>query len=231
MLINEQTEYRSGPKLVDFFNDLGFNDSYGQGFPSRWAFTDERLAKINETPEIDKCIKRLFAPINFIGRFSELDKHIDDFNEFLAFDNWKVIRKDKEITFTKADKINFNEGSKEIKEDDFLNIKFDEISLDKIGLDSVIVNALKLRLEEIQKCLSVNAPLSVVFLSGSTLEGLLLGIAIKYPKEFNQAKSSPKDKDGKVRQFPDWTLSNFIDVAFEVGLIKEDVKKFSHSLS
>lgn len=230
MLINEQTEYRSGPKLVDFFNDLGFNDSYGQGFPSRWAFTDERLAKINGTPEIDKCIKRLFAPINFIGRFSELDKHIDDFNEFLAFDNWKVIRKDKEITFTKADKINFNEGSKEIKEDDFLNIKFDEISLDKIGLDSVIVNALKLRLEEIQKCLSVNAPLSVVFLSGSTLEGLLLGIAIKYPKEFNQAKSSPKDKDGKVRQFPDWTLSNFIDVAFEVGLIKEDVKKFSHSL-
>jgi hypothetical protein len=27
-LINEETEYRSGPKLVDFFNDLGFRDAY-----------------------------------------------------------------------------------------------------------------------------------------------------------------------------------------------------------
>ena len=32
-LINEETEYRSGPKLVQFFNELGFNDTYGQGFP------------------------------------------------------------------------------------------------------------------------------------------------------------------------------------------------------
>jgi len=30
-MINEKTEYRSGPKLVQFFNDLGFKDSYGQG--------------------------------------------------------------------------------------------------------------------------------------------------------------------------------------------------------
>ena len=41
-LINEETEYRSGPKLIAFFNNLGFNDEYGQGFPSRWMFTDEK---------------------------------------------------------------------------------------------------------------------------------------------------------------------------------------------
>ena len=37
LLINEETEYRSGPKLVDFFNDLGFKDTcdYSLGFPSR----------------------------------------------------------------------------------------------------------------------------------------------------------------------------------------------------
>lgn len=43
VLINEDTEYRSGPKLVQFFNDLGFQDIYGQGFPSRWMYTDEKL--------------------------------------------------------------------------------------------------------------------------------------------------------------------------------------------
>ena len=229
-LINEETEYRSGPKLVSFFNDLGFNDSYGQGFPSRWIYTDERLAQINGTPELDKCIKKLFAPVNFIGRFTELDNFIKEFNQFIAFDKWKVIRNKAEITFAKADKINFDDSSSEIKEDEFLKKEFSEISLEKIGLDSIITETLKLRFEEIKKCLSANAPLSVIFLAGSTLEGILLGIALKYPKEFNKSKSSPKDKEGKVKQFPDWTLSNYIDVACDVGLLMEDVRKFSHSL-
>ena len=55
-LINEETEYRSGPKLIEFFKDLGFNDSYGQGFPSRWKYTDDRIRRINGKPELDKCI-------------------------------------------------------------------------------------------------------------------------------------------------------------------------------
>ena len=58
---------------------------------------------------------------------------------------------------------------------------------------------------------------------------MLLGTALMYPQQFNQAPSAPKEKDtGKVRKFPDWTLNNFIDVASEVGLLKQDVKKFSH---
>jgi hypothetical protein len=60
---------------------------------------------------------------------------------------------------------------------------------------------------------------------------MLLGVAIKYPKEFNQSNSSPKDKiTGKTLMFDKWTLNNFIEAAYEVGLLKEDVKKFSHSL-
>ena len=56
-------DYRSGPKLVEFFNDLGFRDQYGQGFPSRWFYTDEKLKAINGTPELDKCIKKVFAVV------------------------------------------------------------------------------------------------------------------------------------------------------------------------
>ena len=47
---------------------------------------------------------------------------------------------------------------------------------------------------------------------------------------FNSARASPKTPDGKVRQFQDWTLSHFIDVASEIGVIKLDVQKFSHGL-
>jgi hypothetical protein len=134
-LINEETEYRSGPKLVDFFNGLGFNDAYSWkgGFPSRWIYTDEKLSKVNGTPELDKCIKKVFTPVNFIGRFIDLDKLISEFNQYLAFDGWKVVRIEKEITFPKADKINF-ESASEIKEGDFLKKEFSEISFDKLGL-------------------------------------------------------------------------------------------------
>jgi len=230
LLINEETEYRSGPQLVKFFNNLGFNDQYGQGFPSRWVYTDEKLSQINGTPELDKCIKAVFAPFNFIGRFSELDNHIKDFNQYLAFDNWKVIRKDKEISFAKADKINFEDDTKTIDEDEFLKKEFSEISLEELGLDSVITETLKQRFKEMKKCLSVEAPLSSIFLAGSTLEGILLGFASKHPKEFNKSRASPKDNEGNVKKFQDWTLNNFIDVSHDVGLLMEDVKKFSHAL-
>lgn len=229
LLINEETEYRSGPLLVNFFNELGFRENYFQGFPSRWIYTDDKLKKINGTPEIDKCIKKVFAPVNFIGRFNELDNHIKDFNQFLAFDNWKVVREEKEIVFVKADKINF-ETKTEIKEEDFINREFEEISIDKLGLDSIVSESLNLRFDEIKKGINSIAPLSVIFLSGSSLEGILLGFASKLPKEFNQANSAPKDKEGKVKSFHEWTLSNFIDTAYEIGLLKEDVKKFSHVL-
>ncbi len=232
LLINEETEYRSGPKLVSFFNDLGFNDSYGQGFPSRWIYTDDKLAKINGTPQIDECIKKLLAPVNFIGRFDELDNFLKDFNQYLAFDGWKIKRDNRNIHFQKSKESDLNTFSEEkvVNEVDFLRKEFSEISLDKLGLDSIITKTLNLRFEEIKKCLEVRAPLSVIFLSGSTLEGILLGIATKHPKEYNQSYSAPKDKEGKVLQFPRWTLKNFIDVANDVGHLKEDVKKFSHAL-
>jgi len=232
-MITHETEYRSGPKLVWFFNSLGSRDVYQQGFPSRWIYVDDKLSAINGTPELDKCIKQLLSPANFIGRIEELDKLIADFNKYLSFDGWKLLREGKDLKFTKAGEKDFEhlkEVKQEIKEDDFLKKEFSEISLDKLNLDSVITETLSQRLEEIKKCLASKAPLSVIFLSGSSLEGILLGIASKYPKEFNQTKAAPKDKEGKTLQFHQWTLSNFIDTAFEVGLLREDVKKFSHSL-
>lgn len=231
-LINEETQYRKGHEIVKFFNDLGFNDSYGQGFPSRWIYTDEKLNLINGTPEIDKCIKKLFKPVNYISRFKELDAFIADFNQYLAFDGWKVVRDKTEIKFKKASEIDFEDSEQkiEIKEDEFLNREFKDVKIEAIGLDETITEILNLRFDEIKKCLNSNAPLSVIFMCGSTLEGILLGIAMKKPKEFNTASSSPKNENGKVKPLHEWTLNNLINTSYEINLIKEDVKKFSHSL-
>ncbi len=115
-------------------------------------------------------------------------------------------------------------------QDEFITKEFRNVSIEKLDLDSAINRVLKQRVEEIKKCIQIDAPLAAVFLCGSSLEGILLGIASKRAKEFNESSSSPKDKTGKVKQFPEWTLNDFINVARELQLIGEDVKKFSHAL-
>jgi hypothetical protein len=231
LLINEETEYRSGPQLVQFFNGLGFNDSYGQGFPSRWVFTDEKLKVINGSPELDRCIRSVLSPANFIGRISELDKHIAEFNKYLTFDKWRVTRSGAEIGFTKLEKIEIDDPPQALdNEDEFLKREFANVSVGKIGLEGIVSDILEQRIKEIERCFPASAYLSVILLAGSTLEGLLLGLAVKYPKQFNISKSSPKDSSGKVKSFHDWSLSAFIDVARDLGLIQFDTHKFSHSL-
>ena len=203
-MINKETECRSGPKLVDFFNELGFNDSYGQGFPSRWIYTDEKLKLINGTPELDKCIKNVLAPANFIGRFQELDAHIKGFNQYLTFDKWKLVRNQADITFQKLDRVEIDDSIQgEEAENEFLKREFTDIDLAGLGLEGTVTEVLQHRIEEIEKCFSANAWLAVILLGGSTLEGIFLGLAIKYPKNFNSATSCPKDSSGKVNQFQD----------------------------
>lgn len=228
---------RSGPQLCDFFNQLGFADDYWkisrtQGFPSRKDYTDDRLKKINGTAEMDKCIRNVFAVNNYIQRIDELDKEIAVFNKYLAFDKWQVIRDNAEITFKRLDKIVVESSSNnesEIKEDEFLRHQFD-FNVDSINLDTSVSDIIKSRLSEIENCVNHNAPLSAVIMTGSVLEGLLLSIATQNPRAYNQAQAAPKEDNGSVRRFPDWTLNNLIDVSAEVGVLKQDVKKFSHTL-
>ena len=115
-------------------------------------------------------------------------------------------------------------------DDDFLSLEFSIPNISSLPIESMLVPIIKSRLAEAQKVLKAGAHLSVIFLCGSVLEAALLGAAQKEPARFNQAQASPKSKDGKVRPFPDWSLAQFIDVAYEINLLKPDVKKFSHGL-
>lgn len=230
-------DYRSGPKLCDFFNQFGFTDDYWkmsttQGFPSRKDYTDAKLKAINGTPEMDECIRNVFAVNNYIGRIDELDKQILIFNQYLTFDKWQVIRDNAEITFKRLYKIVNKETSNNetsANEDEFLKHQFN-FNINAINLDVNVADIIKARLIEIQNCVNHDSPLSAVIMIGSVLEGLLLSMATQNPRLYNQAKSSPKDENGRVRKFQDWTLNNLIDVSAEIGVLKQDVKKFSHAL-
>ena len=108
--------------------------------------------------------------------------------------------------------------------DIFLKQKFKDISIEKLNLNTEMQEVIKMRIEEIKKCLRSKAPLATIFLCGSTLEGILLSVAENHADKFKAITISPKDRNQK------WTLSDLIDVSKEIGLLNEDVKKFSHSL-
>ena len=102
-LIIEEITYRSGPELVKYFNDIGFDDTYERGFPSRWIFTDSKLNELNNSDSIDKAIYQLFDPIRFIGNEEQLNSFILDFNKYLEFDNYRIIKRKNKIEIKKLD--------------------------------------------------------------------------------------------------------------------------------
>ena len=153
--------------------------------------------------------------------------------EMLALYDYHNEKKD-EKTFEACKKaVNrlLGQGSSDITENEFLEKDFSNISLKNlIHCDYLLVPILESRIKEAEQCLKGNSPLSVIFLCGSVLEGILLVVAQKNIQNFNKANSSPKDKGGQVKKIHEWTLANLINVSFETNFLKLDVKKFSEHL-
>jgi len=142
----------------------------------------------------------------------------------------KVEQDDKKKALEIINKLLGKQVCQEPKEDDFINLEFLQLNLSLLAIDSQFEKVIQQRLDEIQKSLKSGSALAVIFLCGSTLEGLLQDKATKHPKEFNSAKSAPKNKEGKVFPLHEWTLNSLIDVAYETDHIEEDIKKFSSAL-
>ena len=116
------------------------------------------------------------------------------------------------------------------KENEFLDREFIIPNIPKLPIDGQVVSIVEARLIEARIALGAGAHLSVIFLCGSVLEAVLLGAAQKAPANFNRARATPKSQDGSPKRFHEWSLAQLINVACEVGVLKPDIKKFSHGL-
>lgn len=105
------SRYRTGPQLVRFFNDLGFNDQYGQGFGSRWAYTEDRIRDWNDTPDLRKIILAAFDPRDFMDAVAvdqqsgirhpvNIETAVSYLNDFLAFDGYEVVKNGRTYAIT-----------------------------------------------------------------------------------------------------------------------------------
>ena len=93
------------------------------------------------------------------------------------------------------------------------------------GLEEVI----QARWIDAQRCQHAGAYLAAVILMGSILEGLLLARAQLDSPSAHRANRAPRRKDGSSVALQDWKLSALIDVAVEVGWLKNDRGQFSHA--
>ena len=109
-------------------------------------------------------------------------------------------------------------------------MEIEEINVSQIPIDEVLKPVLEGRMSEMKSCFKAKAYLSVIFMAGSMLEGILLSLANQNPRAFNQANAAPKSKEGRAKAFYEWTLNDLINVAHELGFLRRDVAKFSHEL-
>lgn len=60
---------------------------YGNGFPSRWIYVENKLKEINNSEILDLIIERALDPRRFIGTDFVIEEAIDYLNKFLKFDS------------------------------------------------------------------------------------------------------------------------------------------------
>lgn len=216
--------YRKGSDLPRFFRNSGLDCPSHDGTTRKW-WTLERLKEYNKnSPNIQKVILRLADPREYRGQANVVDDVINRLNNILAVEGLKILLdgvtpKIREVTPTIPD-------PKTTKE--LFAIPIPDFG--KLTNDPTLSPFIEGRWKEVVKCVDCGANLAAIILMGSILEGVLLSTIQSNPKEANQSRSAPKDKNGKVKNFGDWYLGNLIDVAYECGWLQLDAKKFSHTL-
>lgn len=86
----QKSNYKSGPQLVQFFNALGESDEYGQGFPSRITFVQQKLIKFNNTDQLEEVINQAFHPANFSLSEGLLEDLIKEANAIFVYEGLKL---------------------------------------------------------------------------------------------------------------------------------------------
>ncbi len=84
--------YLSGPKLVGFYNECGFDDIYVEGFPSRWRYSTDKVIASNGTPRLKKILEDFIDPRRFNGDEKLVDTVASEINQLIKYDGFALIK-------------------------------------------------------------------------------------------------------------------------------------------
>lgn len=226
--------YRSSSFLTRFFKGVGI-DAEHDGSTRKWWVLDQ-LSQLSASDQ-EKVVLGLVSPLMYKGVQEDLKKAVQSMKNILLMEGFGIAFDGPRphIVESDAPETDYNDlaDSPEPADDEseFLGKQFpDQVMIADLGLDDTVTLVLQSRVDEAQACPREKAPLATIFLLGSTLEGILLGVALRSRPDFMRAPSAPKLKGGVVKEIHDWKLVELIDVACQLKLLSLDVKKFSHEL-
>lgn len=99
----ELFKYKSGPDLVRFFNNnFKISDSYGQGFPTRWRYVNQKLLDFSSVGKIDEYFNIILSKQYLLTerQISEIDalvhqqRILDELNKVCSVYSLKLSQKD-----------------------------------------------------------------------------------------------------------------------------------------
>jgi hypothetical protein len=88
------TPYRSGPQLVNFFNEFGARDVYpsGGGFPTRRIYAQDKLRELNGQTVFKQVITAALDPRAFMKQSLDVASAVAKVNEHLKYDGYEVVK-------------------------------------------------------------------------------------------------------------------------------------------
>ncbi len=81
---------KKGRELVDFFVEFGADDVYGEGFPSRWQYTENQVREFNNTATLKSIIENSVNPRDLMGLGSDVPEIINSINDYLKVDGYEL---------------------------------------------------------------------------------------------------------------------------------------------
>lgn len=226
-------EYRSSYYLTKFFQDININATHDGSTRRKWVLSVLEELNKKSLSDLEKVVLRLVDLKEYRGNQGKLKQAVHAMNGILLIEGLKIVfnknlpciaESNEEIVLDGIE----NEEISSKKDTSTLQKEIHDLNIKNLKIEDSLLKVLEERLQEIEYC-AQNAPLACIFLVGSSMEGILLSIASQKPRLFNQSPSAPK-KDGTVKYFSDWKLSEFIEVAHSIGIIDLDVKKHTHSV-
>lgn len=77
--------------LVALLNEFGAVDNYGQGFPSRWQYAEDKLRPLNDSPALPALITHVLDPREFLDTKLDQQAAVDYLNARLKYDGYEII--------------------------------------------------------------------------------------------------------------------------------------------
>ncbi len=85
--------YLSGPRLVDFYNSCGFDDMYGEGCPSRWVYSTQKIEVSNGTDKLKTILEEFVDPRRYGGDEDTVIAIVDIINQLIKYDGYALTKK------------------------------------------------------------------------------------------------------------------------------------------